>query len=146
MHVRLDDWIQPEPLRKAESTVEERNGVARYRSVLTALLCNEQVVAPGYDAASRGASDPVVYRRGPARVVILDGVLGCHASIRQQLDYAVYVEAPVSELTARLADFYHWKGVDPIHAERVFAARRAEEWPTVAAQRGHANEIVVLPF
>lgn len=142
LHVRLDDWILPFSRRDSHSTAEERQQIWLYPKLLNALVEGEELIAPGYDPATRGISGGVVYKLSGEQVILLDGLFACHKSIRNKLDYAIYVEAEEKLLTHRFYEFYQWKGQSEEKIERMLRQRKKDEWKAVMKQRDFVDEEV----
>ena len=142
LHVRLDDWVVPLHERRPEMDAIARNRVDRYRELITCLAGGGAVTAPGYDPVTRGAGAGTDYRGADAELIILDGILAGHASVRSLVDVIVYREiAPPTHLE-RLTDFYRWKGLTAGETEAIIASRRSDEWPAVHAQRVAADLVL----
>jgi histidinol-phosphate phosphatase family protein len=142
LHVRLDDWVVPLGERRPDLGVAARNRIDGYRETITRLAAGAAVSAPGYDPATRGAAAALEYAAGAADVVVVDGVLAGHASVRDLIDVLVYREIPAATQRARLAEFYRWKGLSEADADDLIASRGADEWPVVEAQRASADLVV----
>jgi histidinol-phosphate phosphatase family protein len=142
--VSLDQWIVPRNERGGGMSSEERSQVEGYPELVTAANNGGELVAPGYHAATSEAAPPVHYDLGGARVVILDGVFACHHSIRDQLNLALYIEAPESVLVSRMQAYYAWKGDSREAIAHLLEMRKKEEWPAVERQRVEADSVVHL--
>jgi mannose-1-phosphate guanylyltransferase / phosphomannomutase len=142
LHLRLDDWILPVSKRGPGSKAEERLQVDKYRELINKLLAGEEIIAPGYDAATRESAEEVAYTMGGEKAVLLDGMFGCHENIREMLDYAVYIDIDEELLRSRFADFYSWKGDETDQIDRLLAERMKEEWPAVNKQLKTADQII----
>ena len=112
LHVRLDDWIMPAADRGPHSSAEIRNRVPEMPNLVEALRMGRSVRAPGYDAATRGAGEPVTYDPAGRSVIVLEGSFAGHQIIRTMLDFAVFVAASEDLQRTRFAAFYRWKGLD----------------------------------
>jgi mannose-1-phosphate guanylyltransferase / phosphomannomutase len=145
LHVRLDDWIVPQSERGGDASAEARNRVDALPGIIAALRAGKSVSAPGYDAATRGAGEPVTYNGAGRSVILLDGTFAAHPSIRTMLDLAVFVAVPDELQRERFAAFYGWKRLDPGAIEALWRERTADEWPAVDAQRNHADLVLALP-
>jgi hypothetical protein len=73
---------------------------------------------------------------------LLDGCFSGHQSIRDLLDFVVFVEAPVELQRTRFVEFYRWKGLTEDAIEALWRARAAEEWPAIDVQRGSADFVM----
>jgi mannose-1-phosphate guanylyltransferase/phosphomannomutase len=144
LHVRLDDWIMPAREREPGVSAEARNRVDALPRVISALRAGRSVDAPGYDAATRGAGEAVVYDAAGRSVIVLDGSFAAHPSLRAMLDLAVFVSVPPDLQRERFAAFYGWKGLDQPAVEELWRARAEDEWPAVDAQQG-AADLVLAP-
>lgn len=142
LHVQLDDWMVTLDERRPEMDAIARNRVDRYRELITALAAGTVVTAPGYDPFTRGAGVAREYDAAGADVIVLDGILAGHASVRDLVDVVVYREIAIPTQGARLTDFYRWKGLAGEPIEGIIASRRADEWPAVEAQRALADLVV----
>ncbi len=142
LHVRLDDWILPAAERRPDDTAEVRNRVDRLPAIIAALRRREAVTAPGYDAANRVAGPPVTYDPAGKTMIVLDGVFAAHASIRDEVDLAAFVDTPEPVQRGRFAALYRWKGLDDAAMEKLWRARIGEEWAAVDAQREHCDVII----
>lgn len=142
LHVRLDDWILPAAERGPNCSVETRNQVEAMLGLVQALRNGMSVQAPGYDAATRSAREPVTYDPKGRSVILLEGGFAGHRSIRALLDFAVFVDVPVELQRTRFAAFYRWKGLNEAAIEALWLERAADEWPAVDEQRGSADFVV----
>lgn len=143
LHVRLDDWILPSAERAPGMTSEQRCRVQLYPGILSTLKAGKPITVSAYDAASRAAGGEVTYLRSDERVIILDGVYGCHGGLRPSLDLALMVEADAAELERRFLDFYLWKGEPEQAAGRLLQERMRDEWPHVLGQRTMVDDVVM---
>ena len=91
---------------------------------------------------NRVAGPPLTYDPSGNNVIVLDGVFAAHASIRAEIDFAAFVEAPEPVQRGRFAALYRWKGLDDAAMEELWCARIAEEWAAVDAQREHCDMII----
>jgi mannose-1-phosphate guanylyltransferase/phosphomannomutase len=142
LHVRLDDWMVPLNERRPDMEAVARNRVDCYRELITRLAGGAAVTAPGYDPVTRGAGAGTEYRGADAELIILDGILAGHASVRDLVDVIVYREIAGPTHVERLRDFYRWKGLDVGQTEAIIASRRSDEWPAVHAQRAVADLVL----
>lgn len=142
--VRLDDWILPAVERGTDCTVEARNRVDAIPSIVKTLRAGSSVRAPGYDAATRGAGQVVTYDPADYSVIVFEGILAGHQSIRSLLDLTVFVEVPETLQRARFSAFYRWKGLDQRAIDLLWRERAADEWPAVDAQRSSADFVMTL--
>lgn len=142
LHVRLDDWMVRLDERLPGMDALARNRVAAYRELIGALAEGKVVTAPGYDPFTRGPGTAIEYDAGGASVIVLDGILAGHASVRDLVDVIVYRAVATPTHLARLSDFYRWKGLDGAQIETLVASRRADEWPAVEAQRAIADLVL----
>jgi len=142
LHVRLDDWIVPAADRNPHSSAEIRNRVPEMPKLVRSLRMGTSVRAPGYDAATRGAGEPVAYDPAGQSVIVLEGSFAGHRIIRTMLDFAVFIAAPAELQRTRFAAFYRWKGLDDSAIEDLWAERADDEWPAVDAQRENADFIL----
>ncbi len=76
-------------------------------------------------------------------MILVDGLFAAHASIRKQLDLAVFVE-PLSDAQykARFIELYRWKGASDDAIEELWRERTVDEWPVIDAQRQNADLVV----
>ncbi|MFB2603338.1 histidinol phosphate phosphatase, partial [Rhizobium phaseoli] len=145
LRLELDRWILPLEHRRPDMNAEERNRVEHYPEIVRILRQSGRVEAPGYDAASRGQhTSPTLYDARDADVILLDGVFAGHASIREDVDMAVFVEASQQTLVDRFHKFYAWKGLTPAAAEELWTSRIQEEWPRIDLQRASADIVINL--
>jgi histidinol-phosphate phosphatase family protein len=142
LHVRLDNWIVPADKRETNLSAEARNRVEVMPDVICTLRAGEKARAPGYDAATRAGSEPVLYDPNGQSVIILDGIFAGHRAIRKMLDLVVFVEAQLDVQRARFIAFYRWKGFDECAVETLWGERAADEWPAVDAQRESADFVL----
>jgi histidinol-phosphate phosphatase family protein len=140
--VRLDDWIQPAAERRPGDSAEIRNRVDRLPAILAALRAGKTLTAPGYDSARRVEGPPAIYEPVGRSVIILDGVFAAHASVRTQIDLAVFVDTPESVQRRRFEALYRWKRFDDAAMQELWRARIADEWAAVDAQRQTCDVIV----
>jgi len=140
--VRLDDWIQPAAERQPGDSAEIRNRVGRLPDIVATLRQGKSVTAPGYDSARRVQGNPVTYDPAGRSVIVLDGVFAAHASIRQQIDLAAFVDTPEPVQRGRFEALYRWKGFDDAAMQELWRARIADEWASVDAQRETCDVIV----
>jgi len=110
--------------------------------VLLDLRARKAVKTSGYDPVSRAAGENVIYDPTKADIIVVDGILAAHASLRPLLDFVVFIEAPPDLLQSRFRAFYRWKGLQSDAIETLWAARVSEEWPVVEAQRDHAHLVI----
>ncbi len=139
LHVRLDDWIVPRSERESGISGEARNRVDALPGLIAALRAGAPIRAPGYDAATRGAGEAVIYDPSGCSVVLLDGGFAAHPNIRAMLDLAVFVAAPEEAQRERFAAFYRWKGLDPQAIDRLWCERTQDEWPAIDLQQHQAD-------
>jgi uridine kinase len=144
LHVRLDDWIMPAAERGPRDTAEIRNRVDRLPAIFAALRKGEKVTAPGYDAANRVAGPPVTYDAAGCAVIVVDGVLAAHPSIRPLAGLAAFVDIPRAVERSRFTALYRWKQFADPDIEALWRARSGEEWAVVDAQRGSCD-VVLAP-
>ncbi|MBY5758151.1 HAD-IIIA family hydrolase [Rhizobium leguminosarum] len=145
LRLELDRWILPLEYCRPDMTAEERNRVELYPEIVSMLRQSGQVEAPGYDAASRSQrKDTTTYDARDAEVILLDGIFAGHASIREDVDMAAFVEASQQALLSRFHNFYAWKGLTPTDAEGLWASRIQEEWPKIDLQRTSADIVINL--
>jgi histidinol-phosphate phosphatase family protein len=144
LHVRLDDWIVSTSKREPRATAEARNRVNALPDAVSALRAGTSIRAPGYDPASRGAGEAVTYDAAGRSVILLDGTFATHQSLRAMLDLAVFVDVPPDLQRERFSAFYCWKGLDPQAIDALWREREDDEWPSVDAQRGGAD-LVLMP-
>jgi len=144
LHVRLDDWIVPELERGLNSPAKSRHRIDAMPGVIEALRTGRKVQAPGYDAATRGPGQPVIYDPAGYSVIVVDGNLAGHRSIRPMLDLSIFVDAPDALLQARFAAFYRWKGLKENELELLWRDRMADEWPIIDAQRNSADLVMTV--
>lgn len=145
LRLELDRWILPLEHRRPDMNAEERNRVEFYPEIVSMLRQSGQVEAPGYDAASRGQQKgTTIYDARDAEVILLDGIFAGHASIREDVDMAAFVEASQQTLLSRFHNFYAWKGLTPADAEGLWASRIQEEWPSIDLQRTSADIVINL--
>jgi histidinol-phosphate phosphatase family protein len=142
LHVRLDDWILPASGRAPGGSAEARNRVDALPGVIGALRAGRSVIAPGYDAATRGAGEAVTYDPAGRSVIVLDGSFAAQASLRPMLDLAVFVGVPPELQRERFAAFYGWKGLDQPAIDALWGERARSEWPAVDVQRDGADLVV----
>ncbi|MBX4999349.1 HAD-IIIA family hydrolase [Rhizobium lentis] len=145
LRLELDRWIVPLEHRNPDMSAEQRSRVELYPEIVSTLRRSGQVEAPGYDAASRGQlRGTTAYDARDAEVILLDGIFAGHASIRGQVDMAVFVEASQHTLLDRFHTFYTWKGLTPVAVEGLWQSRIQEEWPRIDLQRTSADFVVNL--
>ncbi|PDT36454.1 histidinol phosphate phosphatase [Rhizobium sp. M10] len=145
LRLELDRWILPLEHRRPDMDAEERNRVEHYPEIVRMLRQSGRLEAPGYDAASRGQhASPTLYDARDADVILLDGIFAGHASIREDVDMTVFVEASQQALLERFHKFYAWKGLTPAAAEELWQSRIQEEWPRIDLQRTSADIIINL--
>jgi mannose-1-phosphate guanylyltransferase/phosphomannomutase len=144
LRVPLDGWIMPIDQRSPASTALERVQIREIHGVLADLRERKAVRTSGYNPLSRGAAENVIYDPSKADIIIIDGILAAHASLRPLLDFVVYIEALPNVLRSRFQAYYCWKGLESDMIEILWDARVSEEWPAVEAQRHHAH-LVILP-
>ncbi|WP_064695278.1 HAD-IIIA family hydrolase [Rhizobium aegyptiacum] len=145
LRLELDRWILPLEHRSPNMSAEERSRVELYPEIVGMLRRSGQVEAPGYDAASRGElRGTAIYDARDVEVILLDGIFAGHASIRQEVDMAVFVEASQQTLLNRFHTFYAWKGLTPLAAEGLWQSRIQEEWPRIDLQRTSADIVINL--
>jgi histidinol-phosphate phosphatase family protein len=144
LRVRLDDWILPAADRQPGCSAEVRNRVDAMEGLVQALRQGMPIRAPGYDAATRGNSEPMTYDPAGQSGIVLEGCFSAHRSIRALLDFVVFVEAPLEMLRSRFAKFYGWKGLNGAEIEALWRERCADEWPAVDEQRGEADLVIRL--
>ncbi|NYJ10482.1 histidinol-phosphate phosphatase family protein [Rhizobium leguminosarum] len=145
LRLELDRWILPLEYRGPDMNAEERSRVELYPEIVSMLRRSGQVEAPGYDAASRGRlRGTTAYDARNADVILLDGIFAGHASIREQVDMSVFVEASEHSLLNRFHTFYAWKGLTPVAAEELWQSRIQEEWPRIDLQRTSADIVINL--
>ncbi|TBZ11406.1 HAD-IIIA family hydrolase [Rhizobium leguminosarum] len=145
LRLELDRWILPLEHRRPDMNAEERNRVEFYPEIVRMLRQSGQVEAPCYDAASRGQQKgTTIYDARDAEVILLDGIFAGHASIREDVDMAAFVEASQQTLLNRFHNFYAWKGLTPADAEGLWASRIQEEWPRIDLQRTSADIVINL--
>ncbi len=142
LRVSLDDWIQPAAERRPEDSAEIRNRVDRRSAIVATLRQGKALVAPGYDAARRVEGAPVTYYPAGRSVIVLDGVFAAHASIRQEIDIAAFVDTPEPVQRGRFEALYRWKGFDDAATQEMWRARIADEWAAVDAQRETCDVII----
>jgi hypothetical protein len=135
-------WILGASGRSDNMTSEERCRTSVYPEIVERLRSGLDVTVDAYDPETRERGGAVTYRPADSRVIVLDGLWACHASIRATLDLALMVEAEEPVLAARFREFYHWKGDAPDAAERLLSARAAEEWPAVDRQKAGVDAVV----
>jgi uridine kinase len=107
--------------------------------LLRALRAGVSVCAPGYDAATRGGGNAVIYDPAGRSVIVVDGSFAGHCSIRPLLDFVVFVAASPELQRMRFAKFYRWKGLDEQSIEALWRERSADEWPVVDSQCSNAD-------
>jgi histidinol-phosphate phosphatase family protein len=144
LHVRMDDWIVPRSRRGRQATAEERCQVGLYAEIVAALKSGDAVRAPGYEPASRELAEGIDYSPGGAQVILLEGLFACHGSIRPQLDFKIYVDAPEEEVRKRFFSFYRWKEDEESTIETLWLERKVEEWPFIRRQQDTADRMVRL--
>ncbi|WP_179040275.1 HAD-IIIA family hydrolase [Rhizobium leguminosarum] len=145
VRLELDRWILPLEHRRPDMNAEERNRVEFYPEIVRMLRQFGQVEAPCYDAASRGQQKgTTIYDARDAEVILLDGIFAGHASIREDVDMAAFVEASQQTLLNRFHNFYAWKGLTPADTEGLWASRIQEEWPRIDLQRTSADIVINL--
>jgi len=145
LRLELDRWILPLEHRRPDMNAEERSRVELYPEIVSMLRRSGQVKAPGYDAASRGRlRGTTAYDARDAEVILMDGIFAGHASIREQVDMSVFVEASQQSLLIRFHTFYAWKGLTPVAAEALWQSRIQEEWPRIDLQRKSADIVINL--
>ncbi|NKL99203.1 HAD-IIIA family hydrolase [Rhizobium leguminosarum] len=145
VRLELDRWILPLEHRRPYMNAEERNRVEFYPEIVRMLRQFGQVEAPCYDAASRGQQKgTTIYDARDAEVILLDGIFAGHASIREDVDMAAFVEASQQTLLNRFHNFYAWKGLTPADTEGLWASRIQEEWPRIDLQRTSADIVINL--
>lgn len=145
LRLELDRWILPLEHRSPDMSAEERSRVELYPEIVSMLRRSGQVEAPGYNAASRGQFRvTTTYDARDAEVILLDGIFAGHASIREEVDMAVFVEASQQTLLNRFHTFYAWKGLTPVAAEGLWQSRIQDEWPRIDLQRRSADIIINL--
>ena len=142
LRVPLDGWIMPSAQRGQPSAVLERVQIRALHSVLVDLRERNAVKTSGYDPVTRAPAESVIYDPAKADIIILDGILAAHASLRPLLDFVVFVEASPDLLQSRFQAFYRWKGLEPDAIGALWEARVSEEWPVVEAQRDHAHIVI----
>lgn len=142
LHVRFDNWIMPAAHRGQNSSAEVRNRVDGLPDVVRALRAGERVHAPGYEAATRGAGDPVTFDPAGQSVIVLEGIFAGHRTVRNMLDFVVFAGVPSDLQRARFVSFYRWKGFDETAIESLWSERAADEWPAVDAQRESADFVL----
>jgi len=142
LHVRLDDWIVPAADRGPDCSAEFRNRVPEMPNLVRALRMGRSVRAPGYNAATRGAGEPVIYDPAGRSVIVLEGSFAGHQTIRTLLDSAVFVATSEELQRTRFAAFYRWKGLNDNAIEDLWSERTDDEWPAVDAQRENADFIL----
>jgi mannose-1-phosphate guanylyltransferase/phosphomannomutase len=142
LHVRLDDWIIPASEREPGGSAETRNRVDALPGVVAALRAGHSVNAPGYDAATRGAGEAVVYDPTGRTIIVLDGSFAAHGTLRAMLDLAVFVGVPPDLQRERFAAFYGWKGLDQPAIDALWGERAQGEWPAVDAQQDGADLVL----
>jgi mannose-1-phosphate guanylyltransferase / phosphomannomutase len=142
LHVRLDNWIEPANVRELNSPAETRNRVELMPELIRALRTGKTIHAPGYDAATRAISDAVAYGPNGQTLIVLDGVFAGHHSVRDTLDYVVFVEPTEQLMRRRFYAFYGWKGFDENAIEALWRERSIDEWPAVDRQRDRADLII----
>ncbi|MBX5168405.1 HAD-IIIA family hydrolase [Rhizobium sp. NZLR1b] len=141
--LELDRWILPLEHRRPDMNAEERNRVELYPEIISMLRQSGRVEAPGYEAASRSQrKHTTIYDAREADVILLDGIFAGHASIRDDVDMAVFVEASQQTLLNRFHKFYAWKGLTPASAEGLWVSRIQEEWPKIDLQRAAADIVI----
>lgn len=143
LRVRLDDWIVPAPGRLPGISAETRARAQALPELVQALRSGVRVTAPGYDAASRGISEPVIYDPAGCHAIVIEGSFGGHEFIRDMLDFVVFVSVPEALQRARFAAFYRWKGLEERTIDALWHSRSLDEWPAVDAQRSSANLVIV---
>jgi uridine kinase len=144
LHVRLDDWIVSVSEREPSGSSEMRNRVDALPGVVSALRAGKSIRAPGYDTATRGAGEAVVYDPSGRAVIVLDGTFAAHRGLRAMLDLAVFVAVPPDLQRERFAAFYRWKGLEQQAIDALWRERAADEWPAVDVQRDGAD-LVLAP-
>lgn len=142
LHVRLDNWIVPAAERTKNCSVEDRQRIDAMPSVVEALRSGTSVRAPGYDPATRGAGQAVTYDPTGHSVIVLEGCLAGHHSIRSMLDLTVFAAASEQLQRARFMAFYRWKGLNEKAIELLWHERAVDEWPAVDAQRSDADFVM----
>jgi mannose-1-phosphate guanylyltransferase / phosphomannomutase len=142
LHVRLDDWIMPASEREPGVSAGMRNRVDGLPSLVAALRPGGSVSAPGYDAATRGAGEAVIYDASGRSVILLDGSFATHQSVRAMLDLAVFVAAPPNVQRERFVVFNRWKGLDQQAIDALWRERAEDEWPAVDTQQEGADLVL----
>ncbi|WHO76816.1 HAD-IIIA family hydrolase [Rhizobium sp. BT03] len=143
--LELDRWILPLEHRHPDMGAEERSRVELYPEIVSMLRQSGRIEAPGYEAASRSQRiGTTIYDLRDAEVILLDGIFAGHASIREDVDVAVFVDASQQTLTNRFHNFYAWKGLTPAAAEELLVSRIQEEWPRIDLQRASADIVINL--
>jgi uridine kinase len=142
LHVRLDDWIMAATERQPGASAETRNRVDALPGVVAALRAGTTVSAPGYDTATRGAGETVIYDAMGRSVILLDGSFAAHGNIRSMLDLAVFIAVPRALQRERFAAYYHWKGLDQQAIDQLWRERAKDEWPAVDAQQECADLVL----
>jgi uridine kinase len=121
-----------------------RNRVDALPGVVSALRAGKSIRAPGYDMATRGAGEAVVYDPSGRAVILLDGTFAAHHGLRAMLDLAVFVAVPPDLQRERFVAFYRWKGLDQQAIDALWRERAEDEWPAVDVQRDGAD-LVLAP-
>ncbi|MGO9681706.1 MAG: HAD-IIIA family hydrolase [Steroidobacteraceae bacterium] len=142
LRVPLDGWIIPSAQRTPISTALERVKIRELHGVLRDLCERKVVKTSGYDPVTRAAAGSIIYDPTKADIIIIDGILAAHATLRPLLDFVVFLEAPPDLLRSRFQAFYRWKGLEPDAIRTLWDSRAAEEWPVVEAQRDHAHLVI----
>ncbi len=142
LHVRLDDWILSAAEREPDASAERRNRVDALPGVVAGLRAGASISAPGYDAATRGAGEAVIYDAAGRSVILLDGGFALHASLRAMLDLAVFVAVPPDLQRQRFAAFYRWKGLDQPSIDALWRERAQDEWRAVDVQQESADLVL----
>jgi mannose-1-phosphate guanylyltransferase / phosphomannomutase len=144
LHVRLDDWIMPSAERAPGTSAEARNRVDALPILVSTLRAGASLHAPGYDPATRGAGEAVTYDPTGRSVIVLEGSFAAHRSVRDMLDFAIFVAVPPDVQRQRFAAFYHWKGLDQKAIDALWCERAEDEWPAVDVQLDGAD-LVLTP-
>jgi uridine kinase len=111
-------------------------------TLLRALRAGEIVRAPGYDSATRGAAGAVTYDPAARPVIVLEGSFAGHHSIRDLLDFDIFVAAPEELQRERFSAFYRWKGFGEDAIAALWDQRVTDEWPAVDAQRDSSDFVL----
>jgi mannose-1-phosphate guanylyltransferase/phosphomannomutase len=142
LQVSLDQWIMSAGERQANSSAEARNRVDAIPDVIRRLRAGERVLAPGYDAVTRGIGKAMSYDPGGRSVIVLEGIFAGHPSIREMLDLVVFAAIPGELQRSRFTTFYRWKGFENDAIETLWNERATDEWPAVDAQRDGADFVI----